>query len=157
LWLEWEITGEGSRLARFVIFVMHPEAMLYATRATQGRTQDKHLTVAARLGRIEIDEHFYEITHKPGTYGRLCKVEHFYKKELNREAIAQVHLVATVVGQVDEQGRVFKKRRTRAGSLPVFPGSEKHPMLGAGSRESGEEIIIPEFTKDTEQTIEVNI
>lgn len=94
IWLEWErfnLTGpeEVWRLARFVVFVLHPEAMIYMGQ-TRKRIQDLHLTVAARLGNLSIDEHFYEESHKPGTYGKLLRVEWARQKMLNLESIAEV-------------------------------------------------------------------
>lgn len=89
IWLEWE-KAANPRLKRFIIFVMHPEAMLYASRMSQGRLQDLHLTAAARIGKIKIDEHFYEYSHRPNTYGRLYRVEWDRQKSLNAQAIAEV-------------------------------------------------------------------
>lgn len=80
-------------MVRFVVFVHHPQNFLYASghseggrrfRQTKGRIQDLHLSVAARLGGIFIDEQFYEVTHKVGTYGRLFKWQILRQKELNK-------------------------------------------------------------------------
>ncbi|TPX17407.1 uncharacterized protein E0L32_003050 [Thyridium curvatum] len=68
--------------------------MIYAPRSTLGRIQDQHLTAAARLGGIKIDEQFYQTSHRPGTYSRLLRVEWAQQKDLNEEAKAQVFLVA---------------------------------------------------------------
>jgi hypothetical protein len=43
IWLEWEKTIHSSgsdHLIRFVVFVQHPEAMLYANKQTVGKRQD---------------------------------------------------------------------------------------------------------------------
>jgi hypothetical protein len=64
--------------------------MLFVAQETKKKLQDLHLTAAARLGGIRIDEHFYEISHQRGTYGRLSKPEQLRQKELNAESLAQV-------------------------------------------------------------------
>ena len=80
IWLEWEVALLASKipkheLKRFAVFVMHPQAMLVASRPGQVRLQDQHLAVAARLGGLRINEQFFETSHRPGSYGRLLKVE----------------------------------------------------------------------------------
>ncbi|KAH8775347.1 hypothetical protein F5883DRAFT_385456, partial [Diaporthe sp. PMI_573] len=92
LGLEWQRHKDSSKpyLARFVVFVMHPEAMIFAERSTLGKLQDLHLSVAALLGNITIDQHFYETNHRKGTYGHLTKVDWTQQKRLNEEAKAHV-------------------------------------------------------------------
>ena len=92
LGLEWQRHKYSSKpyLARFGVFFMHPEAMIFAERSTLGKLQDLHQSVAALLGNITIDQHFYETNHRKGTYGRLTKVDWTQQKRLNEEAKAHV-------------------------------------------------------------------
>lgn len=77
IFLEWEREDrreEGSwRIIRFVVFVQHPQRMLYGSKHTRGALQDLHLSVISKLAGFEIDDEFYHKTHKPGTYGKLTK------------------------------------------------------------------------------------
>ncbi|KAL2202204.1 hypothetical protein CC79DRAFT_172516 [Sarocladium strictum] len=59
-----------------------PEAMMYACQQTQGLLQGRNLAVAVRLASIELDEHFYECSHKFGTYGTVSRVEWTFHKQL---------------------------------------------------------------------------
>lgn len=47
IFLEWEM--DVSRLKRFVMFVAHPEAMIYGEPGILGKKQDLHLEVYAQL------------------------------------------------------------------------------------------------------------
>ncbi|RYP80802.1 hypothetical protein DL769_002272 [Monosporascus sp. CRB-8-3] len=115
------------------------EAMLHANRSTMGKLQDLHLSVAARLGGITIDKHFYETNHRQGTYGRLLKVEWARQKALNEEAIAQVFSCAreTAGGAT---GSLFKQ--SQPGSLgTVFPGILCNPALVDAAEDNGSDEI----------------
>lgn len=92
IFLEWEL--DGHILRRFVIFVCHPEAMIYGEPATLGKKQDLHLEVAAKLARIRISENFYERLFRPKDYKHLAKAELARRNDLNEQAKEQVELVA---------------------------------------------------------------
>lgn len=70
IWLEWE-SSQKQFLTRVIVFVMHPQAMVYVSRGPKSILQDLHLTAAARLANISTDESFYEITHQKNTYGKI--------------------------------------------------------------------------------------
>lgn len=94
IFLEWkhdpgEIPND-KQLVRFVVFVAHAEAMIYATRTTLGRKQDLYLTAASRIGGLLIDEHFYEVNHKRGTYRKPLKPEWAIQKMLNVQSVEQL-------------------------------------------------------------------
>lgn len=75
---------------RFVVCVMHPQAMVYLPRGPKAVIQDRHLTAAARFGGITINETFYEKTHKKNTYGRLCGFQREVQKSLEKKAKVEV-------------------------------------------------------------------
>lgn len=88
---------------RFLIFVKHPQRFMYAPqqtpggktfRGTEGRTQDLHLTVAARIAGVTIDEHFYETTHSVGTYGRLNQAQQKVCDQQSDKAITELKRVS---------------------------------------------------------------
>lgn len=131
VWLEWRHDHNVSPkpyLARFVLFVMHPEAMIYANKSTQGRVQDLHLSVAARLGNITIDQHFYELNHRRGTYGRLTKVDWARQKELNEEARAHVSICTKTTSEPAEL--LVYKSQPGIGNMVGIPWlSVNHPLV----------------------------
>ncbi|KAG2415360.1 hypothetical protein HFD88_006551 [Aspergillus terreus] len=68
-----ELTANRKSMKRFVLFVKHPSYFFYIQsdkdcarklRRRQGRPQDLALEVAAKLGRIHIEPHFYESSPK---------------------------------------------------------------------------------------------
>jgi hypothetical protein len=102
---------------------MHPEAMLYATRTTQGRLQDLQLTAAACIGKIKIDEKFYEISHRRN-YGKMCRVEWARQKILNAQSIAEVrHAIEHRDGRKALEMDYLMKSTQNASFLD-FPGIE---------------------------------
>lgn len=97
IWLEWEAdrsqpAQELWRIVRFLVFVQHPQRMLYRRRHTLGVLQDLHLTVAAKLAGVDIDEHFYEISHKPGTYGRLTSWQMRRQQSLSAASTKEISI-----------------------------------------------------------------
>ena len=82
--------SDAWQLLRFIIFVQHPQRMLYGSRSTRGVLQDLHLAAGAKLAGVVIDEHFYETTHKPGTYGRLTSWQQKRQQSMNASAIREV-------------------------------------------------------------------
>lgn len=70
--------------------------MLYGRRSTLGVIQDLHLTVAAKIAGIQIDEHFYESTHKPGTYARLTTWQIRRQQSLSAASTREVSLSASI-------------------------------------------------------------
>lgn len=94
-----EFSSKGEQIIRFVLFVNHPQYFVYAGRTseagmnfrqTKARLQDLHLTAAARLGGMAIEEHFYESLHRPGSYGKLTDQQKMVVQRLEAEAIAQL-------------------------------------------------------------------
>ncbi|KAL1860398.1 hypothetical protein VTK73DRAFT_7365 [Phialemonium thermophilum] len=151
LWLEWDDPRSQSdrHLVRFVLFVMHPEAMIFADRSTLGKLQDIHLAVAARLGGITVDENYYETNHRRGTYGRLLRVEWERQKDLNAEATAQVLSCATATACPTSESLLLR-------SGPLFPGTVLPSGLPCdqgqmGESQSGEEET-PDVTDDIYST-----
>lgn len=71
LWLEFD----HDSVIRIMVFANHPQNFMYSTgdrfRQTEGRKQDIILSVAAKMANPTIIENFYEVHHKPSTYGRL--------------------------------------------------------------------------------------
>lgn len=130
LWLEWKHHQDLSKayLVRFVLFVIHPEAMVYANRSTQGKLQDLHLSVAALLGNITIDTHFYETNHRRGTYGRLTKVDWVQQKRLNEEARAHVFSCKTVP---TTKALICQSRAVDLATVPIPLLSIKESMADA--------------------------
>lgn len=103
IFLEWEL--DVNRLRRFVIFVCHPEAMLYGEPETLGKKQDLHLQVAARLAKVSIHENFYEQVYRPKDHKFLSGAELAQRNALNKEAIAQLEKVASRSGPPAKPGR----------------------------------------------------
>jgi hypothetical protein len=78
--IELFLEMEHSSIVRFIVFVCHPQHFFYHShhteggirfRETKGRKQDLYLTVASKLGDITVKHNFYEILHRPATYGKL--------------------------------------------------------------------------------------
>lgn len=126
--LEWGHPQDSSHRscpARFVVFVMHPEAMIYANRSTQGKLQDLHLSITTLLGNITIDQDFCETNHRRDTYGRLTKVDWVRQKGLNEEAREHVLNCAKVTSTATES----PVHRSQPGnwemvSLPELSGNQ---------------------------------
>ncbi|KID95203.1 hypothetical protein MAJ_08837, partial [Metarhizium majus ARSEF 297] len=85
IFLEWETSN--SRLRRFVVFVCHPEAMIYADPTTLGKKQDLHLQEAAKLAKMHIPDKFYEEIYQRGSHKFLSGAEHARRAALNEEAL----------------------------------------------------------------------
>lgn len=110
-----EISSDGKPV-RFVIFVKHPQRFFHATqwtlegrrfRETEGRDQDRRLSIAAKLAGIRIEEHFYETTHRVGTYGRLNQQQMKVYHKLEAAAIRELQKAVP---------HKFKRKRTPLGS-----------------------------------------
>lgn len=76
--MEWERSQNGDpelwKSVRFVVFVNHPQKMLYGSNISARMLHEIYLTLAARLAGDDIKEKFYQTVHKPGTYGRTFKL-----------------------------------------------------------------------------------
>lgn len=90
---------DDDSIVRFVIFVCHPQHFFYHShftedgirfRETKGRKQDLYLTVASKLAGITIQRDFYEVHHRPATYGKLKREERKLVKELETDADSQL-------------------------------------------------------------------
>ncbi|KAH8807677.1 hypothetical protein F5884DRAFT_345146 [Xylogone sp. PMI_703] len=114
---------------------MHPEAMLYTSRQTQGKLQDRHLSVAASLCGVVLHEHFYEKFHMPGTYGRLTARERLIQK-LHNEQLRTVVLSLRISA---------KKPR----SLKRVSQSISMTMANLSSREKMDVVDIPAHSQET--------
>ena len=110
IFLEWEIYGD--KLRRFVVFVSHPEAMLYGEPELLGRKQDLHLQVAANLAKISIPQSFYEQRFRPKDHDHkfLSGAELKRRAVLNEEAIAQLESIALPSRSLSRLGS--RKRNT---------------------------------------------
>lgn len=92
VYLEWGKTS--SKLQRIVIFVCHPEAMMYNEPKIAGREQDLSLRVAAKLAKISIREGFYENIYQPRHHKFLSGEERTRRAKLNSEAFRQLESIA---------------------------------------------------------------
>ena len=97
--VELHLELEGQNLKRFVIFVAHPQFFFYhgsftesgvRFRRTSGGKQDQLLAVAARMGRIDIVDNFYETIHRPALYGQFSKKHRGVVNQLEAEATCQL-------------------------------------------------------------------
>ncbi|KAK2592916.1 hypothetical protein QQS21_009384 [Conoideocrella luteorostrata] len=126
IFFEWEMSG--NRLQRFVVFVCHPEAMIYGDPETLGKKQDLHLQVAARLANISIPNNFYEQFYRPKDHKFLSGAELAHRAALNKEAITQLESVAyrsrsTINPDRQRRNRVPHLERQR---LRQYPGLHKY-------------------------------
>lgn len=87
LWLEWISTSENRRLERILLFVMHPNAMLYIDRnGPQWRTYELSLRAAAQMAGITIVEDICAKKLCRPENSRLNQVQKWAKNELNELA-----------------------------------------------------------------------
>ncbi|GAM34766.1 hypothetical protein TCE0_015r02557 [Talaromyces pinophilus] len=90
LWLEFD----HDNVIRIIVFANHPQYFMYSTgdrfRQTEGRKQDIILSVAAKMANLTIMQNFYEVHHKPSTYGRLKRHELELVKKLEADADTQL-------------------------------------------------------------------
>ncbi|KAG9254263.1 uncharacterized protein F5Z01DRAFT_99648 [Emericellopsis atlantica] len=86
--------GTTGKFRRFVLFAYHPQRMLYGRQIALSKTQDLVLEVASKLSGIDIDRQFYQVTHRPGTYGKLATWQRKIQIRHNTQAIREVMFVA---------------------------------------------------------------
>lgn len=127
LWLECEdderTQSDTGRFVRFVVFLLHPQAMLYAPRGTKGRLQDLYLSIISKLAGMSLDETFYEFNHKPGTYGRLEPWEYRRQQEHNASAIREVaSVILPKPNDLGEKSLHIQNARSPA-DLSIFQAS----------------------------------
>jgi hypothetical protein len=104
LWGEYEgvelfLEIENRTAVRFILFVYHPQFFFYHGQTSEsalrfrkkfGRNQDLHLSVAGKLGGIEITPNFYESKHLPHHYGQFDNASNHVVKRLEKEADDQL-------------------------------------------------------------------
>ncbi|KEY73801.1 hypothetical protein S7711_10668 [Stachybotrys chartarum IBT 7711] len=153
IFLEWEM--DVSRLKRFVVFVAHPEAMIYGEPGTLGKKQDLHLEVAARLAQIHVRENFYERFYRPADHKFLSGSSRARRNALNEEAIAQLESVAEGSAPKSANGR--QKRNTvpylERKRLRQYPGILAYfdKEVEEGLAELDEEILSTECTLEEQK------
>ncbi|KAK1146858.1 hypothetical protein N8T08_002179 [Aspergillus melleus] len=93
------IERDVDKIKRFLVFVPHPQYFFYHShhtdpgskfRRSKGRRQDLYLDVASRLGRVTVKANFYEIHHRPATYGHLRAKERQLVRTLESDAEKQL-------------------------------------------------------------------
>ncbi|KAJ3491076.1 hypothetical protein NLG97_g5666 [Lecanicillium saksenae] len=92
IFLEWEKASDT--LQRFVLFVCHPEGMMYNDPQIAGKQQDLSLGIAAKLAKISIREGFYEHIYQPRDHKFLSGEDRIRRNELKQEALRQLENVA---------------------------------------------------------------
>lgn len=92
---------EKSAAVRLVLFVYHPQFFFYHGQTSEsalrfrkkfGRRQDLHLSVAGKLGGIQITPNFYESRHIPHHYGQFDNASNHLVKRLEKEADYQLRV-----------------------------------------------------------------
>ena len=83
-----------DKLRRFVVFVCHPEAMIYGEPKILGRRQDLSLEAAAKLAKISIHESFYERVLRLRDHKPLHGEDRIRRNNFNRTTIAEIESVA---------------------------------------------------------------
>lgn len=138
LFLELRNEHDTSHIIRIVIFVYHPQYFFLATTSTEkgrewrslyGRRQDLHLTVAAKLGGIKIEEGFYEMKHHPGKYGRINAEQRDVKRSLMDKAFAQLKVVAPAIFE-----NMPEKKRT------IFQWENEEPIPEPSEADSQQDL-----------------
>ncbi|EJP62564.1 uncharacterized protein BBA_08475 [Beauveria bassiana ARSEF 2860] len=86
--LEWE--KSSRKLQKSVIFVRHPEAMMYSEPSIVGKLPDLSLQAAPKLAKMDIAQHFYEKIHLSSGHEFLSGESRTRRTRLNEEARAQL-------------------------------------------------------------------
>ncbi|KAF9886063.1 hypothetical protein FE257_012120 [Aspergillus nanangensis] len=117
-----ELNTNRKSLKRFVLFVKHPSYFFYIQsdkdrarniRRKQGRPQDLALEIAAKLGRIQIRPHFYELSPELPVHLAVSHKVTMEREGWKGEAAAQLQLAfpSTVLSQ--EKSHQIRRPRNR--------------------------------------------